>query len=105
MTCHFLAWHLALLGMEKDWSAQNQDNVTEWGIQGYGVAQAVEHSAVKVWAPAWRIDPAWRKYFQFGLFNHSNQLSTTGPSKAMVCAVLSVGKSSLCRDRGFPLNK
>ena len=37
--------------------------------------------------PVWQIDPAWRKHLQFGLFS-----DPTGPSKAMVCAVLSVGK-------------
>ena len=31
-TCRYLAWHLALIGYDKDWLAQNQDNVTEWDI-------------------------------------------------------------------------
>ena len=39
--------------------------------------------------PAWQIDPAWRAVWAIHL---SNQWSTTGPSKAVVLAVLSVGK-------------
>ena len=32
-TCRFLDRHSALLGYGKDWVAQCQDNVTEWGYQ------------------------------------------------------------------------
>ena len=51
------------------------------------------------------------------LYDRSNQCSTTGPSKVVVCDVLSVGKvhindpllvikkSSLCGDSGFPVKK
>ena len=31
--CHFLARHLVLLGMGKDWFVQCQDKVTEWDIR------------------------------------------------------------------------
>ena len=39
-SCHFLAYHSALLGWDKDWLAQCQDNVTEWDItlSGHGGA-------------------------------------------------------------------
>ena len=70
------------------------------------VARMVEHSVVTVW-----IDPAWRMHLQFGLFSVPNLWSTTGPSKAMVCAVCGevhikdplplIGKSSLYGDTGF----
>ena len=29
-TCHFLAWHSALIGYGKDWFAECQDKLTEW---------------------------------------------------------------------------
>ena len=35
-TCRFLARQLALLGSGKDWSAQCQDNVTEWASASFG---------------------------------------------------------------------
>ena len=30
--CNFLAWHSVLIGYAKNWLAQCQDNVTEWGM-------------------------------------------------------------------------
>ena len=33
--CRFLARCLVLLGKGKDWLAQCQDNVTEWGIKSW----------------------------------------------------------------------
>ena len=33
-TGHYLAWHLALLGQDKDWFAQYRDTVTVWNIGG-----------------------------------------------------------------------
>ena len=33
----------------------------------------------------------------------SSQCSTTGVTKAVVCAILLIGKSSLCGSSGFPL--
>ena len=41
--------------------------------------------------PAWRIDPAWWMYLQFGLFSAPTSGLRTGPSKAVVCAVPSAG--------------
>ena len=42
--------------------------------------------------PAWCIDPTWWKHLQFWAIFCSNQWLTTGPSKAVVCTVLYVGK-------------
>ena len=57
------------------------------------------------------IEHAWQVHLQLGLFFHSNQWTTTGPSKA-VCGkvqinnpLLLIGKSSICGDSGFPLKK
>ena len=33
--CHFLASCLALLGQDKDWLGQCQDNVSEWDIKSW----------------------------------------------------------------------
>ena len=32
-TSCYLVWHLVLIGQDKDWLAQDKDNVTEWDIQ------------------------------------------------------------------------
>ena len=61
-------------------------------VVGRGLAQAVEHSAGKVWnlLPAWWIDPTWQDGFAVSDIFHYNQWSTTGPSKAVLCVVLCV---------------
>ena len=56
--------------------------------QGRNVAQAVEHSALKVWILLYG---GLIPFAVWAIFR-SNQWSTTGPSKAAVCAVMSVGK-------------
>ena len=58
-----------------------------------------------------RIDPSWWTHWAT---SHSSQCSTTGVTKAMVCAILYrmmiikeplllIGKSSPCGSSGFPL--
>ena len=34
-TCHHLAWHLVLIGSDKDWFALHQDNVRLCGTLGH----------------------------------------------------------------------
>ena len=54
-------------------------------------------------------------FLPFGYISHSSQCSTTGVTKAVVCAILSgmvhlkeplllIGKSSLCGGSGFPFS-
>ena len=83
-------------------------------VRGWDVAQVVEHSPVKVASS----EAALQVHFAVWANFCSNQWSTTGPSKAVVCAVCPVcGKvhvkdpllfirmSSLCGDSRFRLKK
>ena len=57
--------------------------------RGQNVAKVVEHSK-GLDPPSWQIDPAWQMLFAVWAIFCSNQWPTTGPLRALVCAVLCV---------------
>ena len=61
-------------------------------IRGRDVAQAIEHTAVKVWILLYSGSILHGECICSLAYFPSNQWPTTGPSKAVVCEVLSVGK-------------
>ena len=78
------------------------------GVRCSSVVRAFAHGAM-----GRRIDPSWSGSIE--LFSRSNQCSTTGVTKAVVCAILCgmvhiketlllIGKSSPCGGSGFPLS-
>ena len=85
-----------------------------WGPSTAGCSSGGRALCCEGLDPPWRINPAWRKHLEFGIFS----VPTSGGSIkgcGMFCPVyrkvhikdplLLIGKSSLCGDSGLPSKK